>query len=70
MTAKLRIIESKPILDYGEDGINLNYIEAAGPSSISKPTTGIVGGSYFIETDTGYSYVFDEDSATWTKIGG
>ena len=46
------------------------YIEAAGKSTESKPTTGIVSGSLYMETDTGDVYVFDETDVAWTKIGG
>ena len=49
---------------------NKKYIEAAGLSTDSKPTTGIVTGSTFIEADTGNIYVFAEgDNPAWTKIG-
>lgn len=48
------------------------YVEAAGLSTDSKPTAGIVTGSLFMEADTGDVYVFYEDTTTpaWTKIGG
>ena len=48
------------------------YIEAAGVADDTKPTTGIVTGSLFMEADTGDVYVFYEDASTpaWTKIGG
>lgn len=60
----MRIIERKWI------EADKDYAEMAGTSSESKPTTGIVGGSLYMETDTGDVYVFNETSATWTKIGG
>lgn len=45
------------------------YIEAAGLSTDTKPTAGIVTGSVFTEVDTGDVYLFDETSTgTWTKI--
>lgn len=47
-----------------------NYVELAGKSTESKPTTGIVTGSLFLESDTGDVYVFDETDVAWTKIGG
>ena len=47
-----------------------NYVELAGKSTESKPTTGIVSGSLFLESDTGDVYVFDEMDVAWTKIGG
>lgn len=59
-----RVIERKWI-ESGKD-----YVEMAGTSRESKPTTGIVSGSLFMETDTGDVYVFDETDVAWTKIGG
>lgn len=45
------------------------YIEAAGLSTDSKPTAGIVTGSLFMEVNTGDVYAFDETSdGTWNKI--
>ena len=47
------------------------YIEAAGLSTDSKPTTGIATGSLFLEANTGDIYAFEEgDSPAWNKIGG
>ena len=47
----------------------LKYIEAAGLSTDTKPTTGIVTGSRFTEADTGDVYMFYEgDSPAWGKI--
>lgn len=46
------------------------YVEYAGLSTDSKPTTGIVTGSVFLEVNTGDAYLFDEVGATWTKAGG
>ena len=62
MNAKIRVLEDR--LFVGE----LHYIQAAGPSSVSKPTTGIVTGSIFLESDTGKVYIFDETSAAWTEM--
>jgi hypothetical protein len=42
------------------------YLVLAGLSTDSKPTTGIVTGSKFIEVDTGINYAFDEVSSTWS----
>ena len=42
------------------------YLVLAGLSTDSKPTTGIVTGSKFIEVDTGVNYVFDEVGCTWS----
>lgn len=61
---EVRIIETRYIAP------DKSYIEAAGPSSATKPTAGIVSGSLFMESDTGDVYVFDETSTTWTQLGG
>jgi hypothetical protein len=46
-----------------------HYIEAAGISTDSKPTSGIVTGSLMLEVDTGDVYAFQEgDSPAWNKI--
>lgn len=45
-----------------------HYIEAVGLSTDSKPTTGLITGSTFIEQDTGDVYMFDEASAAWGKF--
>ena len=42
------------------------YFVLAGLSTDSKPTTGIVTGSKFIEVDTGTNFAFDEVSGTWS----
>lgn len=44
----------------------LKYIEAAGLSTDTKPTTGIVTGSRFTEVDTGILCIFDETMGAWT----
>ena len=48
----------------------LSYVEIAGTSKESKPTSGIVSGSTFTEVDTGKKFVFDGISTTaaWTEI--
>lgn len=53
-----------------EDGVQMNYVEIAGVSGDTKPTAGIIGGSKFIETDTGKTFVFDEfsDTPAWTEV--
>ncbi len=57
---------------YGKDesGNELFYTALAGTSKESKPTTGIVSGSRFVEVDTGKQYVFDGISTTpaWTEL--
>lgn len=51
---------------FAEDG--KKYIDAAGLSTETKPTTGIVTGSMFFEVDTGDIYAFDEVNAVWHKV--
>lgn len=62
----MRYIEVKPI----QSGTDMFYAEIAGKSTETKPTANLVAGSLFMETDTGDVYVYEEDSSTWTKIGG
>lgn len=45
-----------------------HYVEIAGASSETKPTTGIAAGSTFLETDTGDLYVFNEAGSAWVKL--
>lgn len=59
----IRILEQRTI-----DG-NVNYIEAAGLSSDSKPTANICTGSVFIEVNTGKAYLFNEAAGTWVEQG-
>jgi hypothetical protein len=45
------------------------YIEAAGLSTDTKPTSNVVTGSLFLEVDTGDVYAFAEgDTPTWNQI--
>ena len=46
------------------------YSEMFGLSTDTKPTTGLVTGSSFVEVDTGNAYLFDEVSGDWHKVGG
>lgn len=48
---------------------NKRYIEAWGLSTDSKPTTGIVTGSVFVEVNTGKVFLFNEDSSAWVEQG-
>ena len=48
---------------------NKKYVELYGTSSDSKPTTGIVMGSVFVEVDTGKVFLFNEDSSVWVEMG-
>ena len=42
------------------------YFVLAGLSTDSKPTTGLITGSKFLEVDTGTNFAFDEVSGTWS----
>ena len=44
-----------------------HYVEAAGLSTDSKPTEGLITGSKFTEVNTGKRFLFDEVSETWTE---
>lgn len=44
------------------------YVEIAGLSTDTKPTTDLVTGSMFFEVDTGDVYAFDETGAAWSKV--
>ena len=39
-----------------------------GSSNDDKPTAGVADGSVFIETDTQYVYMFDEENETWRQL--
>ena len=44
------------------------YIEAAGLSTDTKPTDGVITGSVFVAVDTGKGYLFAEgDSPEWVE---
>ena len=49
-----------------------HYIEAAGLSTDSKPSTNLVTGSLFLEVDAGKVYAFDETAVSpadpWNEI--
>ena len=44
-------------------------MELYGTSSDSKPTTGIVTGSVFVEVNTGKVFLFNEDASAWVEVG-
>lgn len=46
-----------------------NYVELFGLSTDSKPTTGIVTGSVFVEVDTVKAYLFNETASAWVEVG-
>ena len=48
---------------------NLILCKLAGDSSDTKPVTGIVTGSEFLEVDTGKTYLFDEFTGEWYATG-
>ena len=50
-----------------ENGDMLYYLEIAGASDETKPTSGIVDGSIFVETDTGDVYFYSESGGDWVK---
>lgn len=64
--SKIRVLHKAPVLN--DLGVILSVVELAGPSSESKPTTGIANGSLFLETDTGKIFIFDEDDG-WSETG-
>lgn len=45
-----------------------HYIEAAGLHDDTKPESGIITGSLYLEVDTGDVYAYDEDGTQWDKI--
>ena len=44
------------------------YVELSGLSTDTKPTSGIITGSLFLEVDTGDIYAFDEIGTQWNVI--
>ena len=46
------------------------YAEMFGLSTDTKPTSGLITGSLFVEVDTGKVYLFNEDASTWGEQGG
>ena len=46
-----------------------NYVELFGLSTDTKPTSGIVTGSVFVEVDTGKAYLFNEAASAWVEQG-
>ena len=45
------------------------YIEATGLHDDTKPVSGIITGSSFMEVDTGAVFMFDEVAAEWHELG-
>lgn len=44
------------------------YVYAAGLSTDTKPLTGVITGSRFVEVDTGLMYEFDEIGSEWHEV--
>lgn len=42
-----------------------HYVKAAGLSTDTKPTEGLITGSYFIEVNTGKEFLLDEAAGVW-----
>lgn len=66
----IRISKSKMSYVNEENGVTVvkNMTEFFGNSTDTKPTTGIVNGSTFVEVDTGDLYLFNEVTSTWVKV--
>lgn len=61
----MRVLLSRDIDGAAGD---VHYLEMAGISSETKPTTNVATGSKFYEVDTDTNYVYDEDSGDWTEV--
>ena len=57
----IRILEERTFVE------GKKFIGAAGLSTDTKPTTGIITGSSIVEVDTGKPFLFDEESSTWEE---
>lgn len=57
------------LFGYDSDGNKLCFSKFAGLSTETKPTTGLVSGSEFIEVDTGKEFVLNAESnpAEWNE---
>lgn len=49
------------------DTTGVKYVTIYGTSSETKPTTGIITGSAFVEVDTGKVYLFNETTSAWVE---
>lgn len=58
------------VTDYKFLDTGVKYFEYAGLSTDNKPTEMVATGSVFLEVDTGDVYLYDEDGAQWSKVGG
>ena len=50
-----------------ESGADKYYVEISGDSTETKPTSNIVDGSIFTESDTGKVFFFNEHSGDWVE---
>lgn len=48
-------------------GAKSEYLELYGLSTDTKPTTGVMNGSSFVEMDTGKLYFFDAAGSEWKE---
>lgn len=62
----VRILSREIIEHDSEDGF-IEYIEAAGLSTDSKPTDNVATGSIYIAVDTGKVYMFNEAASAWVE---
>lgn len=46
-----------------------NYVEIAGLSTESKPSSGMITGSQYMEVDTTKVYFWDETNEQWHEAG-
>ena len=51
-----------------EDGTVKQMADLFGTSSDSKPTTGYINGSTFLEVDTGKIFLFNEATSAWVEL--
>lgn len=49
------------------DTTGVKYVTIFGTSSETKPTSGIITGSVFVEVDTGKAYLFNETASAWVE---
>lgn len=61
----MREIVSRPFIT--EDGVQKYYKEISCDSSETKPTEGIIDGSWAMESDTGCVYAFNEKTSAWVE---
>ena len=49
------------------DTTGVKYVTIFGTSSETKPTTGIITGSVYVEVDTGKAFLFNETTSAWVE---